>query len=264
VTGFDPVIFDLDGTVVDTVELIRESFRHASRVVLGAQLPDDVLMAGVGRPLMTQMEALDADRAQELYDTYREHNHRVHDELIASFEGMEAALGRLRAAQRRLAIVTSKSAQTTDMAFRAVGLRDYFQTVVTATDTDAHKPSPEPILLALERLGATAQRAVYVGDAPVDVTAGRAAGVATIAVTWGAFAVAALAAAGPGFVVATPAALADLCLHGPDAPANEGSGRGDGGVRRGGDPTVGGPTSGGAAGDDPTAAEDTGRQGSGP
>jgi pyrophosphatase PpaX len=214
VTGFEPIILDLDGTVVDTVALIRASFRHASRAVLGEQLPDEVLLAGVGQPLMTQMRALDAGRAQELYDAYREHNHRVHDEMIAGFAGMEAALGRLRAAQRRLAIVTSKSADTTAMAFRAVGLREYFDVVVTASDSAAHKPSAAPLLLALERLGAAPERAVYVGDAPVDVAAGKAAGVATIAVLWGVFSRAALTAAAPDFIVATPAALADLCLAG--------------------------------------------------
>ncbi len=213
-TGFEPIIFDLDGTVVDTVALIRASFRHASRVVLGEELPDEVLLAGVGRPLMDQMRALDAARAQQLYDAYREFNHRVHDEMIAGFAGMEAALGRLRAAQRRLAIVTSKSADTTAMAFRVVGLREYFDAVVTAGDTSAHKPSAEPLLLALERLGAPPDRAVYVGDAPVDVAAGKAAGVATVAVLWGVFSPAALAAAAPDFTVATPAALADLCLDG--------------------------------------------------
>jgi pyrophosphatase PpaX len=223
VRGFDPVIFDLDGTVVDTVELIRASFRHASRAVLGEVLPDDVLMAGVGQPLMTQMRALDARRAQELYDAYRAHNHRVHDQLIAGFVGMEAELGRLRAAQRRLAIVTSKSADTTAMAFRAVGLREYFDVVVTAGDTTDHKPSAAPVLLALERLGATAERAVYVGDAPVDVAAGKAAGVTTVAVVWGVFTPAALAAAEPDFTVATPAALADLCLDGAAHTADPGA-----------------------------------------
>ena len=218
-SGFDPVILDLDGTVVDTVALIRASFRHASREVLGYELPDDVLLAGVGQPLMTQMRALDEARAQQLYDVYREHNHRVHDDMIAGFAGMEAALGRLKAAQRRLAIVTSKSADTTAMAFRAVKLRDYFDVVVTASDTTAHKPSPEPVLLALERLGAAPDRAVYVGDAPADIAAGRAAGVATIAVTWGVFSRAALAVAAPDFTVATPDALVDLCLG--RAPAGD-------------------------------------------
>lgn len=213
--GYDPIILDLDGTVVDTVELIRISFRHAVTTVLGQDLPDEVIMAGVGQPLMTQMRVLSALHAQELYDAYREHNHRVHDELIRGYEGMEAALGRLKAADRRLAIATSKSADTTAMGFRSLpGLREYFDVVVTASDTRAHKPSPDPLLLALERLGASAERAIYIGDAPVDIEAGRAAGMATAAVLWGMFSGESLLACGPDFVLATPAGMVDLCLEG--------------------------------------------------
>ena len=134
--GFDPVVFDLDGTVVDTVELIVESFRHATRTVLDEALPDEVILAGVGQPLMAQMRRLSAEHAQELYDVYREYNHRRHDELIRGYEGVAEVLDALRAAGRRLGIVTSKSADTTQMAFRAVGLREHFEVVVTASDTD--------------------------------------------------------------------------------------------------------------------------------
>ncbi len=147
--GFDPVVFDLDGTVVDTVELIVESFRHATRVVLGEKMPDEVILSGVGQPLMKQMRELSAEHAQELYDTYREYNHRRHDELIRGYEGVAEALDALRAAGRRLGIVTSKSADTTQMAFRAVGLREHFEVVVTAGDTAEHKPSPVPLRLCL-------------------------------------------------------------------------------------------------------------------
>jgi pyrophosphatase PpaX len=83
--------------------------------------------------------------------------------------------------------VTSKSADTTQMAFRAVGLREHFEVVVTASDTAEHKPSPVPLRLCLERFGAPAQGALYVGDSPVDIEAGRAAGMATAAVAWGVF-----------------------------------------------------------------------------
>jgi pyrophosphatase PpaX len=217
VKGFDPVIFDLDGTVVDTVELIVVSFRHAVRTVLGTDLPDDVILSGVGRPLLAQMEALSHEHAQELVDAYRQHNHRVHDELIREYEGMEAALGRLLAAQRRLAIVTSKGAFATGLAFESIDLHRFFEVVVTADDSDAHKPSPEPILLALERLGAEAEGAIYIGDSPVDVAAGRAAGVATAAVVWGIFSHDDLVAAGPDFVLHSPAEMASLCLSGRPA-----------------------------------------------
>jgi len=221
VRGYDPVLFDLDGTVVDTVELIRTSFRYATRVVLGKELPDREIMAYVGQPLMDQMVQLSPEHARELYDVYRDYNHSRHDELIGSFEGIEAALEALRAGGRRLGLVTSKSADTTAMAFRAVGLREHFDAVVTAGDTAAHKPSPEPLLLCLRRLAeAEPQRpvdvaaAMYVGDSPFDILAGQAAGMATTAVTWGIFSREDLEAAGPTYVLERPTDLVALCLEG--------------------------------------------------
>jgi pyrophosphatase PpaX len=238
VRGFDPVLFDLDGTVVDTVELIVLSFRHAVRTVLGEDLPDEYITAGVGQPLMTQMERLSPEHAQELYDVYREYNHRRHDELIRAFDGVAEALVALKGAGRRLGIVTSKSRDTTAMAFEAVGMRDAFDVVVTATDTRDHKPSAAPILLCLERLavaravdGSEAGRRagddraetapIYIGDSPVDIEAGKAAGVATAAVAWGVFGRDALLGAGPDFWLQRPSELVDLCLRG------EGRGAGD-------------------------------------
>lgn len=212
--GFDPVLFDLDGTVVDTVELIVSSFRHATRTVLGRVLPDDHILAGVGRPLRAQMERLSAEHAQELYDVYREYNHRRHDELIRGYEGIDEVLRELRAAGRKLGIVTSKSYDTTQMAFRALGLAGHFDAVVTATDTAEHKPSPVPLLLCLERLGAQAARAIYVGDSPFDIQAGAAAGMATAAVAWGVFGREALLVAAPVFWLDEPHELLALCLRG--------------------------------------------------
>ena len=113
-------------------------------------------------------------------------------------------LAALKAAGRRLGIVTSKSRDTTAMAFRAVGLEGHFDVVVTASDTDEHKPSPEPILLCLERLAGDGRRAIYVGDSPVDIQAGAAAGVATAAVAWGVFGRDALLAAGAGLLGRAP------------------------------------------------------------
>ncbi len=156
--GFDPVVFDLDGTVVDTVELIVESFRYATLTVLGQVLPDAVITAGVGRPLMSQMQALSPEHAQELFDVYQEYNHRRHDELIRGYAGVEEMLLALKSAGRRLGIVTSKGRDTTEMAFRAVGLAGHFDAIVTASDTTEHKPSPVPLYLCLERLGAHGRR----------------------------------------------------------------------------------------------------------
>ena len=215
--GFDPVVFDLDGTVVDTVALIVESFRYATTTVLGEVLPDELIIAGVGRPLLAQMERLSADHARELYDVYREYNHRRHDELIRGYEGIDEVLGTLKAAGRRTGIVTSKGRDTTAMAFRAVGLEAHFDVVVTATDTAEHKPSPVPLLLCLERLGATAAGSIYIGDSPFDIEAGAAAGMTTAAVAWGVFGREALLAAGPDFWLSEPLELIALCLRGEGA-----------------------------------------------
>ena len=222
--GFDPVVFDLDGTVVDTVELIVKSFRYATSTVLGTVLPDEFIIAGVGRPLRTQMERLSADHAQELYDVYREYNHRRHDELIRGYDGIEEVLDALKAAGRRTGIVTSKSRDTTAMAFRAVGLEARFDVVVTASDTTEHKPSPAPLQLCLQRLGATAAGSIYVGDSPYDIQAGVAAGMTTAAVAWGVFGRDVLLAAGPDFWLDEPRELLALCLRGEGVRVTGGGG----------------------------------------
>jgi len=219
--GFDPVVFDLDGTIVDTVELIVESFRFATRTVLDQVLPDEVIIAGVGRPLMYQMEQLSKEHAQELYDVYREYNHRRHDELIRGYDGVSEMLAGLKAADRRLGIVTSKSRDTTQMAFRAVGLVGRFDVVVTASDTTEHKPSPVPLLLCLNRLGAAPGGSIYVGDSPYDIQAGAAAGMATAAVSWGVFGKQALLAAAPDYWLEEPRELLALCLRGEGRRATD-------------------------------------------
>ena len=217
--GFEPVIFDLDGTVVDTVELIRESFRHATSTVLGVDLPDRQIMAGVGQPLMTQMVALSAEHAQELCDVYREYNHRRSHELIQPYEGMQAALEELRAAGRHLGLVTSKGVDATQMTFAAVGVGHLLDVIITADDTSEHKPAPAPVRLCLERFAAAGlpadpAAAIYIGDSPVDIAAGAAAGTATAAVTWGIFSLDDLLVARPDHVLHTPRDIVRLCLSG--------------------------------------------------
>jgi pyrophosphatase PpaX len=206
------VVFDLDGTLIDTIPLILESHRHATRTVLGRELPDDLLLSGIGRPLLAQMQVFDPERYQELFDAYRTWNHANTERLLRRFDGIDDVLLRLERAGLRLGIVTSKSRDAVDLAFRIIPAAVTFEAVVTIEDTSRHKPEPEPILLALERLGGDPDDAVYVGDAPYDVQAARAAGCAAVAVTWGAAPVDRLERERPDRIVHSPAALGDLLL----------------------------------------------------
>jgi pyrophosphatase PpaX len=212
VTGFDPILLDLDGTVIDSVALIRESHRHAVRTVLGEDWEDARLVANVGRPLLEQMAAFDRHRAQELYDVYRAWNHANTSALLLAYEGVEDVLREFRDDGRRLGIVTSKSHDAVDLAWEVLPtLRELFDVVIAAEDTARHKPDAAPVLEALRRLGAGTENACYVGDAPFDMMAGRAAGITTIAVTWGFFPPHELLSLEPDLVADTPADLLLAC-----------------------------------------------------
>jgi pyrophosphatase PpaX len=188
VPRFGTVLFDLDGTVVDTVALIRESHRHAVRTVLGTDLPDHELLANVGRPLLEQMRAFDEDRAGELVRAQRAWNHAHTAELIRPYPGVAQMLADLRAAGCRVGVVTSKAGPTVQLAFDALPeVARHVDVLVAVEDTTLHKPAPDPVIHALARLGASPDAACYVGDAPFDIAAGRGAGVTTVGVTWGFF-----------------------------------------------------------------------------
>ena len=182
---YQNVLFDLDGTLIDSGGMILASFRHATRSVLQREYSDAELLAAVGgSTLHEQMRALDPERTDELVESYREHNSPLHAELQPC-PGVLDLLDRLTDEGRRLGIVTSKRRPTVGMAFDVLPLDHYFQAVVTTEQTERHKPDPEPLLLACDRLGVDPADAAYVGDAPFDVAAAKAAGLGAIAVTWG-------------------------------------------------------------------------------
>jgi pyrophosphatase PpaX len=185
VTRYPVVLFDLDGTVIDSGGIILASMRHATREVLGREYGDEELLQTVGGPgLEAQMRAFDPDRVEELVTVYRAHNEALHEELMCC-TGMEDALEQLRADGRRLGVVTAKRRETVELAFAHVPLGHLFEVVVGGDETERHKPDPEPLLLAVERLRAMPEETAYVGDSPFDVRAAKAAGMGSIAVTWG-------------------------------------------------------------------------------
>jgi pyrophosphatase PpaX len=130
------------------------------------------------------MRTLDPDRVEELVRVYRAHNEPLHEGLECC-AGMDDVLVRLADEGRRLGIVSAKRRATVELAFDRVPLGHLFEVVVGGDETTRHKPDPEPLLLALERLGADPDDAAYVGDSPFDIRAAKAGGLHAIGVTWG-------------------------------------------------------------------------------
>ncbi len=184
--ALDAVLLDLDGTVLDTHDLILSSWRHVrDRYALAAT--DDAFRRGMGRPLEEVLGgfARHPSEVTDLVAAYREHNALHHDAMVRPFPGMAEAIAELRGAGIRVAIVTSKSRPFAERGLGVAGI--VVDAVVGPKDAARPKPAPDPVWHALGQLGATADRAVMVGDAPSDLLAGRAAGVRTAAVPWGAF-----------------------------------------------------------------------------
>ena len=182
---YETVLFDLDGTVVDSGAIILASMRHATREVLGRDYSDEELLQAVGGPgLEAQMSALAPEHVERLVDVYRAHNEPLHAELEA-FAGIAEVLVALKDEGRKLGIVSAKRRSTVELAFDRVPIAHLFDVVVGGDETERHKPHPEPLLLGAERLGADPVATAYVGDSPFDIRAAKAAGMFAVAVTWG-------------------------------------------------------------------------------
>ena len=206
------ILFDLDGTLIDSGPIILASIRHAALTVLGIEVDETKVRAAIGGPgLMAQMRELDPDRVDELVDAYRAHNEPLHDELEA-FDGMLDLLPRLRERGHRLGIVTAKRRATVELAFdRFPALSEFTEVLVGADDTERHKPHPDPLLEGLRRLGAQPREAAYIGDSPFDVCAAKAGGLFAVAVGWGGIhADDALLAEEPDILVHEPEELLDV------------------------------------------------------
>ncbi|MGH7714103.1 MAG: HAD family hydrolase [Gemmatimonadaceae bacterium] len=183
------VLFDLDGTLIDSVELIVSSARYAFADRDGRRPTDAEWLTGLGTPLITQFRewARDQEEVARLVVRYREYQLAHHDILTRPYEGMREALDELRAQGHQTAIVTSKLNALAKRGLGCTGIADCFACIVGCDDTTKHKPDPEPVLVALTKLGVEPSRAAFVGDSPFDMAAGNAAGVYSVGALWGPF-----------------------------------------------------------------------------
>lgn len=205
------VLFDLDGTLIDSIELLVASMRHAF-AARSAPAPDDATwMSFIGRTLAWQFSQFAAeDEVPALVQRYRDFQSVHHDRLTRPFDGVPELVARLHRAGHPLGVVTSKADHVAQRSIDHVGLAPYLDVVVGADSSTRHKPDPEPVHIALTRLGALPEQGVYVGDSPFDILAGNAAGVVTIGVTWGVSARSPLLEATPTFVASSVGELDEI------------------------------------------------------
>jgi pyrophosphatase PpaX len=209
------LLFDLDGTLVDTVPFILASVRHAFEGY-GTCPTDAEWIAGIGTPLRVQLTsfARSADDVEVLFQRYRTFWLEHHDRLTRCFPGALETVAALRARGHPVGVVTAKIEEGARRTLRHVGLLPHVDAIVGADTCARPKPDPMPVHVALERLGRPPDEAVLVGDSPHDLAAGNAAGVRTIAAVFGACDRATLARAGPAEFLedirALPALLAGM------------------------------------------------------
>lgn len=200
------VIFDNDGTLVDTYDLILESFKYATKKVLGHVPSDEKLMAKVGQPLVAQMKDFTDDAAlqEELLRAYREYNIPHHETDIGVFPGIPELLAGLKSAGYKMGVVTSKRSGLASRGLEIFDILQFFDFVIGCDECPQHKPDPAPVVMGVEELGLEPSQCIYVGDSPFDMQAANGAGCVSAAALWGMFSKEAMEAERPDIELVQP------------------------------------------------------------
>ncbi|KSU87918.1 pyrophosphatase PpaX [Priestia flexa] len=184
--SINTVLFDLDGTLIDTNELIISSFMHTLNHYYPEQYKREDVLAFMGPPLYDTFVQMDKERVHEMIDTYRTHNLSHHDELVTEFAGVFETVKWLHDQKYKLAIVTTKQINTVMLGLKLTKLDQFFDVIVAIDDVQHAKPHPEPVEKALVLLNAQPEEAVMVGDNHHDILSGKNAGTKTAGVAWSA------------------------------------------------------------------------------
>ncbi|MDR0519395.1 MAG: HAD-IA family hydrolase [Clostridiales Family XIII bacterium] len=206
----DTVVFDFDGTLVDTNDAVLESWQYAAREILGCEFPYDKLKATLGEPIMRTVAALfPGQDAGAVVEAYRAFHHEHFEDMIKIFDGVHDMLEALRSDGYKLGVVTNRLRYTTEIGLDQFGLAKYFGAVVTVGEAPKDKPEPEHIWFTLDKLGSSPDRAVLVGDSQNDIIGGHRAGLVSVRVNWAVATDEGFGdkAAEPDFSIDTPAGL---------------------------------------------------------
>lgn len=209
--GIRMILFDLDGTLLNTIPLIIETFIHVLGPVLGREVTGDEILPHLGKTLAETLEEFCPGRSLELCYAYREYNMSRHDAVVRPYPGAVDLVNTLHQRGYLLGIVSSKSRRGVLRGLDLAGLTHLFDVIVGEEDTPVHKPSPEPVQLAMAGFGVGGPEVMMLGDSPADLRAARAAGAAGIGALWGPFSRAELEAECPVLLLERPLDLLDWC-----------------------------------------------------
>lgn len=207
------VLFDNDGTIMDTFDAIYKSLDYATQKVLDKKFPKDYLLSRVGQPLIDQMDLFTDDPGlqQEIMRVYKENNEDGLNQKMNPFPGISELFDALKAEGCLIGVVTSKREDLAKDGLSYFGLLDMFDCFVGPELSSKHKPEPEPLFVAAKLLNVSIDQCVYVGDSPYDIQAALAANIPALAVDWGKFfSRETLRKENPNCIVSTPEELLEV------------------------------------------------------
>lgn len=180
------ILFDLDGTLINSIDLVVAAWQHASDEVLGKSLTREDVLPWIGLPLTDTMAEQGGEKVDALRASYDDYMMANHDDMVTAFPGLPEMIDDLAVYDVGTAVVTAKGRKLAERGLRVAGYPETLHVAAAMEDTREHKPNPAPLLAALAHEGAHASDAVYVGDAIYGLQAAEAAGIPAIGVTWGA------------------------------------------------------------------------------
>ncbi|RFU67054.1 pyrophosphatase PpaX [Bacillus sp. V59.32b] len=178
------LLFDLDGTLINTNDLIIASFTETLNYYYPGQYTREDILPFIGPSLYETFHSIDKERVEEMIARYREHNVKNHDAMVTQYEGVYETIRILHEEEYKLGIVTTKKRDVVLKGLKLSKLDEFFEVIVTLDDVENAKPDPEPVLKALHLLESSPSEAIMIGDNHHDVLAGKNAGTLTAGVAW--------------------------------------------------------------------------------